>query len=114
MRRGLEPEVLTVKQNPPVEQTRKKAGEDPGRRVPDQTSRRCVNSSGLQPLGDRSRRRTRGTMPSFSHDWVWSASRMAARERVHQQYLEHLEQALRREPVQGVGVETPGAAVVVC
>ena len=31
---------------------------------------------------------------------------------MHQRHLEHLEQARWREPVQGVGVETPGAAVV--
>ena len=31
---------------------------------------------------------------------------------MRQQCLELLEQARRREPVQGVGVETPGASVV--
>ena len=30
---------------------------------------------------------------------------------MRRQDLEHLEQARRREPVQGVGVGTPGAAV---
>ena len=49
-----------------------KTGDDVGRRAAEGTSQRCVTSSTLRPLGDRSRRRMRGTTQMPQHDWVWT------------------------------------------
>ena len=45
--------------------------DDVERRAPDGTNRRCVTSSALQPLGDKSRTHTRETTPKLPLDWAW-------------------------------------------
>ena len=40
------------------------------RTLPDKTSQRCVTSSTLQPLGDKSRTRTRESTPSLPRGWA--------------------------------------------
>ena len=83
-----------------------KTGKHVVRRAPDRTSRRCVNSCALQPLGDNSRSRQRETTQNLPRDWAWSPQRVAGPERGLEQHFVHHEQARREEPASGAGVET--------
>ena len=75
------------------------------------TGRRCVTSSALQPLGDRSRTHKRGATPKLPRDRAWSTRQWAGPERLLQQYLARREHASWEVPARGAGAATDGVAV---